>query len=145
MSRLDLLTRFREASLKVLAEDCNRLRMLVREELSEIRRAFQPLWYRRTDRAVVIPSTTPVVQVKFGEVIFIDTTNGDVEFYLPMATEKDAFRSVGFIKRTSLNNVIVRTVPPGRVQEVETLTVSQRTGLTVLSWDGVQDWWWHRG
>lgn len=145
MSRLDLIQRFREVSLKALAEDCNRLRDLLREEFRALESRVQPAWYRRRDRSAITPATTPVVQAKFGEVLFIDDSAGDVEFYLPMATQKDAFRSVAFVKRTSTNNVIVRTVPPGRIHESDSFTISNRQGLTIITWDGVQDWWWHRG
>jgi hypothetical protein len=135
----------RDGSLPALAEDCNRLVALVREEFAELRRTLQPAWYRRKDRPAITPATTPVVQAKFGEVLFIDTTDGDVEFYLPSATQADAFRSVAFIKRTSTNGVIARTVPPGLIHESDSLTITSSGGLNVLTWDGVANWWRVRG
>lgn len=145
MSRLDLIQRFREVSLKALAEDCNRLRDLLREEFRALESRVQPAWYRRQDRSAITPTTTPVVQAKFGEVLFIDTTNGDVEFYLPAATAKDAFRSVAFVKRTSTFGVVVRTVPPGLIHESDSLSVTSNGGLNVITWDGAGNWWRQRG
>jgi hypothetical protein len=141
MSRL--LTLLRSTSLPALAEDCNRLAAQLREELAAIRRETMPQWYRRKDRPPLTPAT-PVAQAKFGEVLFFDATAADVEFWLPMATEADAWRSVAFVKRNSTNDVIARVVPPNLIHEADQLATTQG-GFNVFVWDGVGNWWRQRG
>jgi hypothetical protein len=77
--------------------------------------------------------------------LFIDTTDGDVEFYLPMATERDAFRSVAYVKRVTANSVVIRAVPPNLIHENLTLTLSALSGISFFTYDGAGNWWWHRG
>lgn len=144
MSRLATLSKFRASSLVALAEDCNRLVAALREDLSTITRGVMPQWYRVV-RSPITPATTPVVQAKFGEMAFIDTTNGDVDFILPVGSERDAFRSVSYVKRVTANSVVIRAVPPNLIHENPTLTLSALSGIAFFTYDGGGNWWWHRG
>jgi hypothetical protein len=112
------------------------------DEFQDVRNKTVPRWFRERD--VVTPATTPVVRVKFGEILKIDTTSADVPIYLPQATPNDLFRTVAFIKTSSSNNVNVNVVGSGvTIHGSTTLAVSQ-IGLHYLIWDGLA-WWRQSG
>lgn len=119
-----------------LQRDLGRLKGDLDELIHSLDQSYAPRW--KPGDVYTALSSRP--QLRFARLDTIDTRDGSVRAYLPLAKPKDAGLAVGFIKQIATGAVHLQPAAGALINGLSKLESLTQVGFYYLLWNG-SSWW----